>query len=62
VGNYKKVGMLITLSDKRTKIITRKAILGDDLRPDVSVVKTTKAPRKTLPPGIARVLKRLHYP
>jgi len=23
---------------------------------------TGKAPRKTLPPGIAKVLKRLHYP
>src|SRR5258708_6213298 len=34
----RKVGMLITLSDKRTKITTRKAILGDDLRPDVGVV------------------------
>ena len=24
--------------------------------------KTGKTPRKTLPPGIAKVLKRLHYP
>src|SRR5260370_23535473 len=34
----RKVGMLIALSDKRTKITTRKAVLGDDLRPDVGVV------------------------
>jgi transposase-like protein len=26
------------------------------------MAKTTKTPRKTLPPGIAKVLKRLHYP
>ena len=27
-----------------------------------TMAKTTKTPRKTLPPGIAKVLKRLHYP
>ena len=26
------------------------------------MVMTGKAPRKILPPGIAKVLKRLHYP
>ncbi|MGT2477394.1 IS6 family transposase [Paraburkholderia terrae] len=26
------------------------------------MAKTTKTPRKTLPPGIAKVLKRLHFP
>ncbi|MGF6700885.1 transposase-like protein [Paraburkholderia sp. MM5496-R1] len=27
-----------------------------------TMAKTTKTPRKTLLPGIAKVLKRLHYP
>jgi putative transposase len=27
-----------------------------------TMAKTTKTPRTTLPPGIAKVLKRLHYP
>ncbi|MBB5470958.1 transposase-like protein [Paraburkholderia sp. CI2] len=26
------------------------------------MTRTTKTPRETLPPGIAKVLKRLHYP
>ena len=34
----RKVGVLIALSNKGAQITTRKAVLGDDLRPDVRVI------------------------
>ena len=33
-----KVSMLVALSDKGAQITTRKAVFGDDLRPDVGVI------------------------
>src|SRR5271156_4725071 len=34
----RKVGMLIALPDKRAQVTACKAVLGDDLRPDVSII------------------------